>query len=61
MTDIWKIRDEKLIQWWLVRDELAEHVDQGEPVDLQKVLAAMTESLERLDQIAKLTTTIKSL
>ncbi len=51
--NIWDIRDKKLIEWWLIRDELAEHVDQGEPIDLQKVLTAFTDTLVRLDGIAK--------
>lgn len=50
---IWDLRDQQLIEWWFIRDELAEHVDQGEPVDLSKVLIAFTEALNRMDEQLK--------
>ena len=51
---IWDLRDEELKQWWFLRDELAEHVDQGEPMpDLKNILSAFTEALQRLDEQIK--------
>jgi hypothetical protein len=51
--NIWDIRDKELIKWWIIRDDLAEHIDQGEPIDLPTVLLYFTEALQRLDEIAK--------